>query len=248
MRKAFEVKHPVDIERLRIFMTQSGFVALDCEDMSAEENARLFGDDGVCEPVALHALVSEMLAIHFAAPGEADMAVHSMKDVPAELPPGFALPTVLAPGSPLDAFVSNHYDTLESLPDGARVGTSSLRRAAMIKHLRPDLEILSLRGNVQTRLAKLDAGEILVRRGKEDEMLAVGSGFIEVYGDKVSILTDQAINVEEIDDSEIEDAVRRAQEALEEGKKSNLEAAEIDRLEAQTRFALAQQIARGKRR
>ena len=97
-------------------------------------------------------------------------------------------------------------------------------------------------------IAKLDAGEILVRRGKEDEMLAVGSGFIEVYGDKVSILTDQAINVEEIDDSEIEEAVRRAQEALEEGKKSNLEAAEIDRLEAQTRFALAQQIARGKRR
>ncbi len=97
-------------------------------------------------------------------------------------------------------------------------------------------------------IAKLDAGEILVRRGKEDEMLAVGSGFIEVYGDKVSILTDQAINVEGIDDTEIEEAVKRAQEALEEGKKSNLEAAEIDRLEAQTRFAHAQQIARGKRR
>jgi hypothetical protein len=74
LRKAFYVKHPVDIERLRIFMTQSGFVALDCENLSAEENRRLFGDDGVCEPVALHALVSEMLAIHFAAPGEADMA------------------------------------------------------------------------------------------------------------------------------------------------------------------------------
>ena len=97
-------------------------------------------------------------------------------------------------------------------------------------------------------IAKLDAGEILVRRGKEDEMLAVGSGFIEVYGDKVSILTDQAINVEEIDDSEIEDAVRRAQEALEEGKKSNIDAAEIHRLEAEARFAHAQQIARGKRR
>ena len=97
-------------------------------------------------------------------------------------------------------------------------------------------------------IAKLDAGEILVRRDKEDEMLAVGSGFVEVYGDKVSILTDQAINVEEIDDSEIEDAVRRAQEALEEGKKSNIDAAEINRLEAATRFAHAQQIARGKRR
>lgn len=91
--------------------------------------------------------------------GEADMAVHSMKDVPAELPPGMALPVVLAPGSPLDAFVSNHHDNVEALPEGARVGTSSLRRAAMLKHLRPDLAVASLRGNVQTRLAKLDAGE-----------------------------------------------------------------------------------------
>src|SRR5699024_932657 len=61
--------------------------------------------------------------------GEAALAVHSMKDVPAELPPGFALPVVLAPGSPLDAFVSNAYDTPEALPQGARLGTSSLRRA-----------------------------------------------------------------------------------------------------------------------
>ncbi|RJS91393.1 hydroxymethylbilane synthase [Salinisphaera sp. Q1T1-3] len=91
--------------------------------------------------------------------GEADLAVHSMKDVPAELPPGFALPVVLAPASPLDAFVSNDYDSPEALPAGAVVGTSSLRRAAMIKHLRPDVEIQSLRGNVQTRLAKLDAGD-----------------------------------------------------------------------------------------
>ena len=98
-------------------------------------------------------------------------------------------------------------------------------------------------------IAKLKAGEIQIHhRDKEKEMLAVGSGFIEVYGDKVSILTDQAINVEEIDDSEIEEAVRRAQEALEEGKKSNIDAAEINRLEAATRFAHAQQIARGKRR
>src|SRR5699024_6033762 len=91
--------------------------------------------------------------------GEADLAVHSMKDVPAELPAGFALPVVLAPGSPLDAFVSNAYATPEALPQGARLGTSSLRRAAMFKHMRPDLEIANLRGNVQTRLAKLDAGD-----------------------------------------------------------------------------------------
>ena len=97
-------------------------------------------------------------------------------------------------------------------------------------------------------IAKLKAGEIQVHRGKQIEMLAVGSGFIEVYGDKVSILTDQAINVEEIDDTEIEEAIKRAQEALEEGKKSNIDAAEIDRLEAEARFAFAKQVARGKRR
>ncbi len=97
-------------------------------------------------------------------------------------------------------------------------------------------------------IAKLDAGEIRVHRGKEIEMLAVGSGFIEVYGDKVSILTDQAINVEEIDDVEIDAAIRRAEEALEKGRQSKMDAAEIDRLEAEARFALAQQVARGKRR
>lgn len=91
--------------------------------------------------------------------GEADMAVHSMKDVPAELPPRLSLPIVMAGGSPLDAFVSNDWDTPQSLPKGARLGTSSLRRAAQLKHLRPDLQVGSLRGNVGTRLSKLDAGE-----------------------------------------------------------------------------------------
>src|SRR5699024_8662818 len=90
--------------------------------------------------------------------GEADLAVHSMKDVPAELPDGFSLPVVLAPGSPFDAFVSNKYASPEALPQGARLGTSSLRRAAMMKQLRPDLVIANLRGNVQTRLRKLDDG------------------------------------------------------------------------------------------
>ena len=97
-------------------------------------------------------------------------------------------------------------------------------------------------------IAKLMPGDIKVHRGNEIEWLAVGSGFVEVYGDKVSILTDQAINVEEIDDAEIEEAVKRAQQALEEGKNSNIDAAEIDRLEAEARFAFAKQIARAKRR
>ncbi len=97
-------------------------------------------------------------------------------------------------------------------------------------------------------IAKLNAGEIKVQKGTQTEMLAVGSGFVEVFGDKVSILTDQAINVEDVDDNAIEDAIKRAHEALEEGQKSNIDAADIERLEAAARFAMAQKIARGKRR
>ena len=97
-------------------------------------------------------------------------------------------------------------------------------------------------------IAKLNAGEIKVRRDKQVEMLAVGAGFVEVFGDKVSILTDQAINVEEVDDSAVEEAIKRAQKALEEGKKSNIGAVAIERLEAAARYAMAQKIARGKRR
>ncbi len=89
----------------------------------------------------------------------ADIAVHSMKDVPAEFPSGLCLAVVLAREDERDAFVSNAHATLESLPHGARVGTSSLRRQCQLSARRPDLQILTLRGNVNTRLAKLDAGE-----------------------------------------------------------------------------------------
>lgn len=91
--------------------------------------------------------------------GEADCAVHSLKDVPMELEPPFALPAILARADSADAFVSNHYDNLHALPQGAVVGTSSLRRQAQLRALRPDLVSRDLRGNVNTRLAKLDAGE-----------------------------------------------------------------------------------------
>ena len=91
--------------------------------------------------------------------GEADIAVHSMKDVPAHMPEGFELTAVLEGASPLDAFVSNNHATLAELPEGAVLGTASVRRAAQVRHHRPDLRIATLRGNVQTRLAKLDAGE-----------------------------------------------------------------------------------------
>ena len=91
--------------------------------------------------------------------GAADCAVHSLKDVPMELDPPFALAAVLERADPFDAFVSNHHTGVDALPAGARVGTSSLRRQAQLRARRPDLDLRDLRGNVNTRLAKLDAGD-----------------------------------------------------------------------------------------
>lgn len=90
--------------------------------------------------------------------GDADIAVHSMKDVPMELPEGLHLPVICPREDPRDAFVSNNYQSLDSLPEGAVVGTSSLRRQSQLLARRPDLKIEFLRGNVQSRLRKLDDG------------------------------------------------------------------------------------------
>ena len=90
--------------------------------------------------------------------GKADLAVHSLKDVPMELPPGFELACVMEREDPRDAWVSPKYATLQDLPQGATVGTSSLRRMALVRSLRPDLKIEPLRGNLDTRLRKLDDG------------------------------------------------------------------------------------------
>jgi hydroxymethylbilane synthase len=129
----------------------------------------------------------------------ADIAVHSMKDVPSDMPPGFTLAAMLPRADPRDAFVSSRYQTFASLPQGARVGTSSLRRQCQLKHARPDLELITLRGNVDTRLRKLDenhydaiilAAAGLIRLGLEsriteyfgpDQSLpAVGQGIIGI--------------------------------------------------------------------
>jgi hydroxymethylbilane synthase len=91
--------------------------------------------------------------------GRADIAVHSMKDVPAEMPDGLILPVVLKRHDPRDALVSNRYGRIDELPEAAVVGTSSLRRQAQLRRLRPDLRIKDLRGNVNTRLRKLDEGQ-----------------------------------------------------------------------------------------
>jgi hydroxymethylbilane synthase len=91
--------------------------------------------------------------------GRADLAVHSLKDVPMDLPPGFVLAAVLEREDPSDAFVSPRHASWRDLPQGARVGTSSLRRVVQLKHLRPDLQVEPLRGNLDTRLRKLDEGQ-----------------------------------------------------------------------------------------
>ncbi|WP_151838401.1 hydroxymethylbilane synthase [Acinetobacter ursingii] len=91
--------------------------------------------------------------------GRADLAVHSMKDVPMHLPEGLCLPVICEREDPFDAFVSNHFVHFDDLPQGARVGTSSLRRKCQILKQRPDLTIIDLRGNVGTRLSKLDEGQ-----------------------------------------------------------------------------------------
>jgi hydroxymethylbilane synthase len=91
--------------------------------------------------------------------GSADIAVHSLKDVPMDLPEGFVLACVMEREDPRDAFVSNNYANLAALPLGATVGTSSLRRVVLLKALRPDVKIVPLRGNLDTRLRKLDEGQ-----------------------------------------------------------------------------------------
>ena len=91
--------------------------------------------------------------------GRADLAVHSLKDVPMELPPGFVLACVMEREDPRDAWVSGSYATVKDLPQGAVVGTSSLRRVALLRAMRPDLKIEPLRGNLDTRLKKLDDGQ-----------------------------------------------------------------------------------------
>jgi hydroxymethylbilane synthase len=129
----------------------------------------------------------------------ADIAVHSMKDVPVDFPEGLHLAVIMDREDPRDAFVSNRYDGLDSLPQGACVGTSSLRRQCQLADRRPDLRIEPLRGNVNTRLAKLDAGEYdaiilaaagLMRLGfesrirgriaPEDSLPAIGQGAIGI--------------------------------------------------------------------
>ncbi|MGY6090773.1 hydroxymethylbilane synthase [Avibacterium paragallinarum] len=116
--------------------------------------------------------------------GEADIAVHSMKDVPMTFPAGLGLSVICKREDPRDAFVSNTYRTLAELPAGAVVGTSSLRRQCQLKALRPDLKIQSLRGNVGTRLSKLDNGDY-------DAIILAAAGLIRLeMADRIASFID----------------------------------------------------------
>lgn len=117
---------------------------------------------------------------------KADIAVHSMKDVPMEFPEGLGLSIICERENEQDAFVSNRFDNLNQLPEGAVVGTSSLRRQCQIKALRPDLEIKDLRGNVATRLGKLDKGDY-------DAIILAAAGLIRLeMPERISSLLDTA--------------------------------------------------------
>ncbi len=112
--------------------------------------------------------------------GSADIAVHSMKDVPVELPEGLHLPVIMQREDPRDAFVSNNFQGLDELPQGATVGTSSLRRECQLRERRPDLKIAPLRGNVNTRLRKLDEGEF-------DAIILASAGLIRLgFGQRIA--------------------------------------------------------------
>jgi len=144
---------------------------------------------------------------------KADIAVHSMKDVPVEFPEGLHLAAILNREDPTDAFVSNDYGSLKELPKNAKIGTSSLRRQCQIKEKFPDAEILSLRGNVNTRLAKLDAGEydaiILASAGLK--RLGMGDRITECLEPNISLpaIGQGAIGIEcRTDDKETHDFLR----------------------------------------
>jgi hydroxymethylbilane synthase len=162
--------------------------------------------------------------------GRADIAVHSMKDVPYELPREFEIGAILERENPFDAFVSNDFNNISELPQGSRVGSCSLRRIVQLKALRPDLVILDLRGNVNTRLRKLDNGDYeaiilacagLIRLGFEDRIKqhlgveqflpAVGQGALGIEirkGDKsISTLIEPLINKQTMNEVSAERAM-----------------------------------------
>lgn len=140
--------------------------------------------------------------------GTADIAVHSMKDVPVDFPQGLHLAVIMEREDPRDAFVSNRFDGLDALPRGARVGTSSLRRQCQLAARRPDLVIEPLRGNVNSRLAKLDAGQY-------DAIILAAAGLVRLgFGERIRTALDPAESLPAIGQGAIGIECRAADERV----------------------------------
>jgi hydroxymethylbilane synthase len=144
--------HGVAAELVRIRTSGDKFQTATFAQLNAQLNAQI-GSEGGAKGIFIKELEDALLA------GTVDLAVHSMKDVPTETPRGLTLPAITKREDPRDCLLSRDGRKLVELPQGARIGTSSLRRQAQLWHLRPDLQILELRGNVDTRMRKLTEGD-----------------------------------------------------------------------------------------
>lgn len=196
----------------RLALWQAQFVAAELKKFSPELEIEIVkvhttGDKILDAPLAKiggKGLFTKELELQMAA-GKIDLAVHSLKDVPTVLPEGFEIAAITRRAQPFDAFISNKFSTFDALPKNSIVGTSSLRRAAQILSLRPDLQIKNLRGNVETRLRKLDSGEfdavILAAAGLE--RLGYSSRIGHLLTEIIPAAGQGALAVETLDDTEI---------------------------------------------
>jgi porphobilinogen deaminase len=157
--------------------------------------------------------------------GRADIAVHSLKDVPMDLPEGFALACVMTREDPHDAFVSNTYASLADLPLGAVVGTSSLRRLVLLKSLRPDLKIEPLRGNLDTRLRKLDEGWARDEHDQRQRAEEAARGLLRAEQRKKYNAAEEALRAAQLETAEAQVVVKEAELALQEAKATMYKAA-----------------------
>ncbi|MBO4400717.1 MAG: hydroxymethylbilane synthase [Selenomonadaceae bacterium] len=199
----------------RLALWQANFVAQKLSENFPVEIVKIqtTGDKILDAPLAKiggKGLFTKEIEVALAA-GKIDLAVHSLKDVPSELPAGFEIAAITQRENPFDAFVSNKFDSLEEIPSGGVIGTSSLRRAAQILNLRPDLRIENLRGNVETRLKKLDAGNfdavILAAAGLE--RLGYGARIKKILTEIIPAAGQGALAIEiRAGDTEIADAVK----------------------------------------
>ena len=196
----------------RLALWQAQFVAAELKKFFPELEIEIVkvhttGDKILDAPLAKiggKGLFTKELELQMAA-GKIDLAVHSLKDVPTVLPEGFKIAAITRRAQPFDAFISNKFLTFDALPKNSIVGTSSLRRAAQILSLRPDLQIKNLRGNVETRLRKLDSGEfdavILAAAGLE--RLGYSSRIGHLLTEIIPAAGQGALAVETLDDTEI---------------------------------------------